>query len=248
VRFRAVLLLLLPAVLGCEKPRERACRALSIQAKDAEEARTAATPDPRIAANRARSAARWVRSNAVEDADLKKDAESLAAALDRLADARVRLVDAYEVLGATDTADLVARAERVNAHVSAIAAASSIRIKPCPYYEAYNLIDDPRCQEWQMHSPHECAVHDEKTTLQSEAAICAGLLEALAHQAETPSEASEMAKTMRETAAWAKTLPEKPVKVTVESAKGVPHFIADRGRADAEVAESIAALRTKCGP
>jgi hypothetical protein len=66
------------AATGCEKPRERACRSLVLQARNAEAARTAATPDARIAAYRAQSAARWLRSNAVDDTELEAFAAGLA--------------------------------------------------------------------------------------------------------------------------------------------------------------------------
>lgn len=103
-------------LFACEKPRERACRSLTLQAKDAEAVRTANVGDARVAAYRAQSAARWLRSNAVEDPALKNDAEELAAALDRLAEARRRLDAQAEALGAADVTDLVARAEKIAAY------------------------------------------------------------------------------------------------------------------------------------
>lgn len=230
---------------ACEKPRERACRSLFVQANNADDARVVQTPDPRLAAHRAQSAARWLRSNAVEDADLKKDAEALAAALDRLADARLRLVDASQSLGATDSADLVARAERVSAYLAAAQKTHSIRRGKCPYDEGSGLIEDPRCMEYVSPS---CAVQSDRTPLALEAAQCAESVERFAHVAEAPSEAEEVAKTLRATEAWAKSLPAQSSKVTVEHARAVPHVIADRGRADAEIAELVASLRAKCGP
>lgn len=95
---------------GCEKPRDRACRALVVQAADAEAARAYVAPAPRLDAYRAQSAARWIRQSAVEDADLKSDAVALADALDRLAGARLRLAGGLETFQAKDVPDLVMRA------------------------------------------------------------------------------------------------------------------------------------------
>jgi len=120
MRFVMMLVVALAFLLfGCEAPRERACRSLTLQAKDAEAARTANAGDAHVAAYRAQSVARWLRSNAVEDAALKQDADELAAALDRLADARARVAAASAALGATDVADLVARAAKINEYADA---------------------------------------------------------------------------------------------------------------------------------
>lgn len=105
-----VSLLLLALLAGCEKPRDRACRALVLQADDAEAARTYVAPAPRLDAYRAESAARWIRATEVADADLKADASALADALDRLAGARLRLASGMETFGAKDVPELVMRA------------------------------------------------------------------------------------------------------------------------------------------
>jgi hypothetical protein len=231
-------------VLGCEKPRERACRALVMQAKNADDARTAATPDARIAANRAHSAARWLRSNAVEDAELEADATALADALDRLADARVRVADATDVLGATDATDLLVRSERVDAYLAAIDSVSKVRRKPCPWYEEHALIEDPRCEAYV--TPPSCGLAGPKVTLAQQADHCVRALEGFEQIAAIPSDVTDLASRLRDHASWAKTLPARPVKDTVDRARAVPIMIAERGRADADVTRLVTSLEAKC--
>lgn len=107
---RAVVLVSVLLASGCEKPRDRACRALVLQAADAEAAQKYVAPAPRLDAHRAQSAARWIRATAVDDADLKADASALADALDRLATARLALADAMQTFEAKDVPELVMRA------------------------------------------------------------------------------------------------------------------------------------------
>lgn len=247
VRSRAGLLCLFlcSLVAGCEKPRERACRALVLQAKNAEDARTAVTPDARMAAHRARSAARWLRMNAVNDAELKKDTEVLADALERLADARFRLATATEVLGATDAADLVARSERLIAYAAAIDTVPSIRTKPCPYYEPQSLIEDPRCMEYVI--PSGCVVTGPRlVTVAYQAERCVAALESLIDRAASPSEVKELIENLRATQSWSKTLPARPVEETIAQARAVPTAVADRGRADADITRIVSSLESKC--
>lgn len=245
VRMRAALLFALAALLGCEKPRERACRSLVLQAANAEQARATVTPDPRTAVDRARSAARWLDSNAVEDPDLKNDAHALAGALERLAGARLRLIDASAELGAADAADLVARADRIIAHVDAAERASTIRMKPCPFHEPDALIEDPRCSD--EYAVTGCGDVERARSLAAHAERCANTLEHVGANAVTPSEAAELATAMRATASWAKSLPDRPLAKTLATARTVHDAIEERGRADADITQLVAALKTKCG-
>jgi hypothetical protein len=246
VRRSAALVLLFLLLPGCEKPRERACRSLVVQAKNADDARTAATSDARIAANRARSAARWLRSNAVDDAELKSDAAALADALDRLADARIQIAEASDVLGASDATDLLARSERVSAYVAASDGVPSLRLKPCPHYDPQELIEDYRCLGWVMRE--YCPTFDEKLTLAQHATSCAAVVEKIGDRAEAPAAVAELASSLRAHAEWAKTLPERPAKVVVDRARAVPLTIADRGRADADVTRHVKSLEARCAP
>lgn len=236
------IVLCLTAALGCEKPRERACRALVIQAKDAEEARAAPAVDVRLAASRARSAARWLRSNAVEDADLKGEVTALADALDRLADARLRLADATETLGATDAADLVARAERIDAYLATTDEVPKIRRRACPWYHEHELIEDPRCTPYMLAPECNFGV----PTLADHAARCVGVVEGLTEVAVAPADVAELASKLRAHASWTKMLPPRPIKETVDRARAVSLTIAERGRADAEVTAHVRSLEAKC--
>ena len=242
-----IFLLLFPlGALGCEKPRERACRSLVIQAKNAEVARTAVAPDARVAAHRAQSAARWVRSNAVEDRDLIADRDALADALEHLADARLRLASATEVLGAADAPDLLARAERVSAYVAASDRVLAIAIKPCPWNVGDSLIDDPRCARYDAREL--CPPFDAQLTFAEHAEACLRVAETLPELARVPGDAIELRDAIRGHALWARTLPARPAKETVDRARALAHTFEDRGRADAEVVASIHALETKCAP
>jgi hypothetical protein len=222
VRSGAALLLLLllsPALSACETPRERACRSLALQAQDAEATRAAVTPDPRIAAYRAESVARWIRSNAVEDRLLRDDAAALAAALDRLADARQRLATGRAVLGAKDVADLVARADRILGYTQLVEEARA-----------------SRCRE------------NTGMTLSQQAERCSVFVAAIAEGAATEAEGRHIAEEMRALAVWAMTLPECDVDETMAQARDTAAAVADRGRADADVTRFAASLREKCGP
>lgn len=124
---RVVIAVCLLVLSGCEKPRDRACRALLVQAADAEAARAYVAPAPRLDAYRAESAARWVRGTVVADADLKADAAALADALERLAGARLRLADGMEALEAKDVPDLVMRAHAcIESGCPSLAAAQAV--------------------------------------------------------------------------------------------------------------------------
>lgn len=237
-----VLTLLPFAIAGCEKPRERACRALLIQAKNADDARTAAAAEPRVAASRARSAARWIRSNAVEDAELKKEASALSDALERLADARVRLADASEVLGAADAAELLARAQRIDGYLAATDEVPKIRRKVCPWYDPQGLIEDPRCAPYD--AVPDCNV--EGTTLAEHAERCVKIVEGLADVAVARADVTELAAKLDAHAKWMKSLPPRPQKDFVDRARAVPLMIADRGRADADVTTHVRSLEAKC--
>jgi len=119
VRLRALVLFSL--LLACEKPRERSCRALLIQANDAEATRASPAPVRNVDANRAKSVARWIRATEVEDEPLHGDAEALASALDRLGDARLRIAAARETLDVEHgLPDLIAKAEHVVAAVDRV--------------------------------------------------------------------------------------------------------------------------------
>lgn len=235
---------LLFAVFGCEKPRERACRALVIQAKNAESARSASAADPRVAAYRAQSAARWVRSNAVDDSELKAHANALADALERLADARLRLADASDVLGASDTSDLLARSERVSEYLAASDRVLGVQLKSCPWEDPSSLIDDPRCTRYNQRQL--CPTFDAQLTLAEHAARCATVAEEIRDIAVSASQASELATALRAQAEWLKTLPKRTAKETVDRARGLPKTIEDRGRADADVELARKALEGKC--
>jgi hypothetical protein len=234
------------AATGCEKPRERACRSLVLQARNAEAARTAATPDARIAAYRAQSAARWLRSNAVDDTELEAFAAGLADSLDRLADARLRLAKASDALGATDATDLLARAERVSAYVSATDRVFQTGLKPCPWDEPNGLIEDPRCSPY--HARELCPPFDASLTFAQHAERCLRIAETLPELAAVRSDAVELASTVRAHASWAKTLPARSAKETVDLARGLSTTFADRGRADADITSAVRALEGKCAP
>jgi hypothetical protein len=236
--------LLAASASGCEKPRDRACRALIIQARNAEAARTTATPDARIAAYRAQSAARWIRSNAVEDRELAAHAHALADALERLADARLRLANASEVLGATDATDLLARAEHVSAYVTTSERVLQIGLKPCPWNVGDSLIEDPRCTPYD--SRDICPPFDTERTLAMHAAQCLHVAETLPELARVPSDAVEVVNEMRAHTAWIKTLPVRSAKETVDRARSIAHIFEDRGRADADITVGIQALESKC--
>jgi hypothetical protein len=243
---RAILVSLFPLLLGCESPRERACRSLVLQAHDAEDARTAGALDSRLAERRARSAARWIRTNAVVDPELKADALSLAAALDRLADSRPRLVAPGEALGTTDSADLLARATRVVAYAADIDKVARLEVGVCA-----DSIDGPiagrdcvalkmglDCNRWRSGD----------STLAAEAVACAASLERTTLAA-VPSEAHDLARMLRATAAWAaRLLPARPVAETIAQAQVVPMAIADRDRADSEIRRLSASIEGRCGP
>lgn len=249
MRLRAMILAVLLAASssGCEKPRERACRALLIQTKNADAARTTVTPDARIAAYRAQSAARWLRSNALdpaEDRALVADTRALADALDRLADARLRLASASEVLGATDAADVLARAEHVSAYVAASDRVLAVGLKPCPWNVGDSLIEDPRCAQYE--SRPSCPTFDAQLTLAQHADACLKVAETLPEIARVPSDAVDLVDALRGHAAWIKTLPVRSAKETVDRARSIATTFEDRGRADAEITTTIRAVESKC--
>lgn len=208
----SVLVLLLPAIAACESPRERACRSLTIQATNAEQARTTA--------DRARSAARWLRSNAVEDAELAHDRDAIADSLERFADTRSRLEAAGKVLGAHDAASVVATVQRLDALWKDAAAASALLGA----------------------SSTQCETRANATELVSAFVMdCARTLEA-----EPGGEA--LAKSIGANAAWLREA--MPMTTIGEAegarAKALP-AVGDRARAEADVAAGVAVLRAHCG-
>lgn len=240
----AVLLAVAVSASGCEKPRDRACRALVIQAQNAEAARTAVTPDARIAAYRAQSAARWVKSNAVEDRELAAHAHALVDALERLADVRLRLASASAVLGATDATDLLARAEHVSAYVTASDRVLAIGLKPCPWNVGDSLIEDPRCAPYDSRAI--CPTFDAQLTLVQHADACLRVAETLPEIARAPSDAVDLVNALRGHVTWIKTLPVRSAKETVDVARSIAKTFEDRGRVDADITMSIRAIEGKC--
>jgi hypothetical protein len=244
VRLVVIAIAVVLAGAGCEKPRDRACRALLIQAHNAEAARTAGTPDPRYAVYRAQSAARWLRSNVAEDPELAAHARTLADALDRLADARLRLASASEILGTTDPFDLLARAQRVSEYVATSDRVVQIGLKPCPWNTGDSLIEDPRCTPYD--SRETCPPFDTERTLAAHAAQCLHVAETLPDLARVRSDAVAIVEAMRAHAAWIATLPVRSAKETVDLARSIEHIFEDRGRADADIAAGIKAVESKC--
>lgn len=206
--------------------------------------RTGRVSDARIGAYRAQSAARWVRSNAVQDVELKAHANALADALERLADARLRVLSASEVLGATDAPDLLTRAERVSAYVTASDRVLAIGLKPCPWDDPETLIEDPRCTPYHAHEI--CPAFDAELTFAQHTDACLRIADRLPDLARVPSDAVELASTIRGHAQWAKTLPTRSAKETVDRARGIPSTLEDHGRAGADVTMAVRALEAKC--
>jgi hypothetical protein len=88
-----VLTLAVPAVVACQSPRVRACRALLLAADECDAVRGASrgvSTNP-VVASRHESAARWVRSMETPDVELRKSADALAFAMERRAQAFHRL-------------------------------------------------------------------------------------------------------------------------------------------------------------